>query len=195
MTRPPFHSAHRPLAVLLLACTSAGFAYAATDLPKRKPGLWEIHSTMHTMGGHTSVIQNCIDERTDDLMSRQGEDSMRKQCSQANIRRDGNRITVDGVCRFEGSTATTHGVFTGDFNSAYKGELTTTYDPPMHGMKQSSMTLQARHLGPCQAGQKPGDIVMPGMGTFDAEAMMQKMPDLMKNMPNLDGLLKNLPGR
>ena len=31
-------------------------------------------------------------------------------------------------------------------------------------------------LGPCKAGQKPGDMIMPGMGTMN-------MKDLMKNQP------------
>ena len=36
------------------------------------------------------------------------------------------------------------------------------YDPPQHGMKEMKMSQDARWLGACKAGQKPGDVMMPG---------------------------------
>jgi hypothetical protein len=70
-------------------------------------------------------------------------------------------------------------VFSGKFDSAYKGDIKSTYDPPMHGMRESSSTLEAKWLGPCGAGQKAGDIVMPGMPGG--------MPG---GMPNMEELMK-----
>lgn len=188
----------RPISRLTLLV--AGFAalsgaVAAIDLPKRKPGLWEIHSSLANLGGAGTMMQNCIDEKTDDLMARQGEANARQQCSRSNIRRDGNRVTVDMVCKIQGGTATTRGAFSGDFESAYRGELVTDYNPPVQGMKQSVVTLDARYVGPCQPGQKPGDIVLPGMGAMTPDEIMKRLPEMMKNMPNLEGLMKNIPAR
>jgi hypothetical protein len=42
-------------------------------------------------------------------------------------------------------------------------------------MRESSSTIEAKWLGACLAGQKPGDIVMPGM-----PAGMPNMQELMK---------------
>ena len=34
------------------------------------------------------------------------------------------------------------------------------------------MVQEARWLGPCKAGQKPGDVIMPGMQKFNMQEMM-----------------------
>jgi len=87
------------------------------------------------------------------------------------------------VCQVEGSTATTRGVFTGDFATSYKGDMTTTFAPPMHGMAESRMSFQARLTGPCAPGQKPGDVAVQGipgggagrMSPEDARRMAEEM--------------------
>jgi hypothetical protein len=71
----------------------------------------------------------------------------------------------------QNSTATTRAVFTGQFDSAYKADIKSTYEPPMSGMKESSSVIEAKWLGPCKAGRKSGDIVMPGMPNINMDAM------------------------
>ena len=41
-------------------------AFGASDLPKRKSGLWEIKISNST-GKGAQALQQCIDEKTDDL--------------------------------------------------------------------------------------------------------------------------------
>ena len=43
-------------------------------------------------------------------------------------------------------------------------------------MKESASTMEAKWLGACKPGQKPGDISMPGMPDIN-------MNDMMKNLP------------
>jgi len=43
---------------------------------------------------------------------------------------------VDSVCKFGESIATTHAVFSGTFESAYRVETSSTYEPPMAGVKE-----------------------------------------------------------
>ncbi len=155
-------------------------AQAAADIPKRKPGLWEIQTTLAEMGGITNTLQICIDEEFDDLMDTQGDEDT--DCSENVVHRDGNRVLVDAVCRIDGTTATLRGVFAGDFSSQYTGEIKTTYDPPMQGMATTHLTLEARWLSACLPGQQPGDVVLqgmpniPGMGDLNLEELMKNLP-------------------
>ena len=143
-----------------LLCLGAATALAQ-DAPRRKSGLWEITVSMPQMPA-PMVSRQCVDEKTDDFGSkppRGGPDN----CSKKSVRREGSSVIVDSVCQVEGSTATSHGVFTGDFGTSYKGEMTTKFNPPMHGMAESKMNSQGKLTGPCAAGQKPGDIAVQGM--------------------------------
>ena len=149
----------------------AGAAAAATfDAPKRKSGLWDIKiSSEQTKSVHG--VQQCIDEKTDDLMKKEMGENQQTQCSKNDMRKDGDKIVAESVCKVQNSTATTRAVFTGRFDSAYKADIKSTYEPPMAGMKESSSVIEAKWLGPCQAGQKPGDIVIPGMPNINMDQM------------------------
>lgn len=163
--------------VFALLALFAAFAQAASsDMPARKPGLWEIKMSMPSMP-QPMLSQHCIDEKTDNLLQQQGEKQSRQQCSKNSLSRQGDKIIIDSVCKFDGTTATTHAVFSGDFSRNYRGEIDTTYAPPMHGMKSSKQVLEGKWLGACKAGQKPGDAVIPGMGSMNLNEMMKNMPD------------------
>jgi len=134
---------------LLSLCAAAA---SAEDAPKRKSGLWEISMSMAQMPA-PMVSRQCVDEKTDDFGSRPSRGGPEK-CSKKSVRREGGSVILESVCQAEGSTATTRGVFTGDFTTAYKGDMTTTFSPPMNGMAEMKMSFQARYAGPCAAGQK-----------------------------------------
>ncbi len=161
-----------PLAILLAASSANA---ASPDMPKRKPGLWETKiSQAGSKQGHT--MQQCIDEKTDDLIKSSMGGPMKPDCSKIEFRREGDKLVTEAVCKMSGSTMTTKGVFTGNYDSTYRGDLKTTYDPPMHGMRESSTTIDAKWLGGCKPGQKPGDISMPGMPNININEMMKQMP-------------------
>ncbi|MBK8335368.1 MAG: DUF3617 family protein [Sterolibacteriaceae bacterium] len=147
-----------PLALataLLLAATGT----LAADMPKRKPGLWQIETTMAAAPA-MGPIKQCIDEKTDNFYQQLGEQHKDK-CSESEIRNTGDKIVVHSVCRMGGSTATTDATFSGRFDSDYRGDIRVKYNPPMHGMSESTMTIAAKWLGPCAAGQKPGEMILP----------------------------------
>jgi hypothetical protein len=145
---------------------------AADDLPKRKSGLWEMKMSMAGMPAGMGAMQTCVDEKTDDITQQQAQAQVKKACSRNDIKRDGDRVIVHSVCQFDKTTATTDGVFSGHFDSAYRGDIKTTYSPPMAGRKEAQMTIEAKWLGPCKAGQKPGDIMVNGK-TFNRAAISQ----------------------
>ncbi len=43
-------------------------------------------------------------------------------------------------------------------------------------MKEARSTLEAKWLGACKAGQKPGDVIMPGGGKLNTDDMMKNLP-------------------
>jgi len=140
----------RVLAALLLSCLGLAAALAQ-DAPRRKSGLWEISMSSPQMPA-PMVSRQCVDEKTDDFARRPSQG--REQCSKQSVRREGGNVVVETVCVIEGSTATTRGVFGGDFTTSYKGDMVTKFSPPLHGQAESKMSFQARHLGPCAPGQK-----------------------------------------
>jgi Protein of unknown function (DUF3617) len=166
-----------PAALLLLCLTSATWA---ADMPQRKPGLWEINMQANGMP-NMGAIQQCIDQNTDDLMQQRAKQN-KTDCSVMDIKPQGNKVSIHSVCKFEGSTATTDAVFVGAFESSYKGEMTTRFNPPMHGMSESKMIQDARWLGPCKPGQKPGDVIMPNIGGVNVNEMLKdpKFQEMMR---------------
>ena len=142
------------LASLAIATLPAG----AADLPKRKPGLWEV-VTSQAGGPPGPRAQLCIDEKTDDMAQQLAAGAV--SCSRQDVRRDGDRFVAESTCRIGESTATTKMVFSGTFDSAYQVDIDAKYAPPLMGMGEGRSTVKARWLGPCRAGQRPGDITLP----------------------------------
>ncbi|WP_076997967.1 DUF3617 family protein [Variovorax sp. KK3] len=140
----------------------AGGAWAAIDYPARKPGLWEM-----TIQGDASAktppmsTQQCIDAATDKAMRDMGEGVNQQTCSKQDMRNEGGRIVIESVCKIGTSTATTRAVLAGDFSTGYRMESRSTYSPPLVGRSEGTAVIEAKWVGPCKAGQKPGDMVLP----------------------------------
>jgi hypothetical protein len=164
------------IAALALVTLVAAPAFAL-DLPKRKSGLWEIVTTRDAgaqpgppAGG--GPIRMCIDEKTDDLSRQMGESASKDLCSKREMQREGDAIVAHSVCRFGDTTATSRSVMTGSFDSAYEVDVRTNFEPPTMGMAESRTIIKARWVGPCAAGMRPGDVIMPGgakINMFEAE--------------------------
>ena len=101
-------------------------------------------------GGGPMVSQHCIDAKTDDLMQQRTQGMGKQECSKNSVRREGGKTIAESVCKFGETTATTRAVFSGDFSSNYRGDIQSTYSPPMMGMKEAKQTLEAKWLGACK---------------------------------------------
>lgn len=159
----------KPFTSLLLGATAlliANGAFAA-DAPKRKPGLWQIETRMAAAPGMGPVKQ-CVDEKTDDFYQQLGEQHKDK-CSESETKISGDRIVVHSVCNLGKTVATTDATFSGRFDSEYGGNIRVRYNPPMQGMSETNMTITAKWLGPCEAGQKPGDVILPNGMKFNPQ--------------------------
>jgi hypothetical protein len=157
---------------LLCAAFALGMAdvAAAQGLPARKPGLWEI--TMQVTNAPSQTMRQCVDARTDAQMQRFGKGLGREQCTRESMRRDGDRYLGESECTVGASTMTSRSVFAGNFAKAYRGEVESRYVPPIAGVSQSKLTVNARWIGACPAGWQPGDIQVPNMGRVNVSELM-----------------------
>lgn len=151
----------KPLtATLLISLLPAALpAGAGESIPPRKAGLWEIATEASMIPGQKMMAQRCVGPDGDGDVLDPGARE-RKKCTPPRISRAGSAYVTDMTCTVQGSTATIHGTVSGDFQNQYSGRIDTTYAPPLHGLSSSSMVIAARWLGPCPAGQKPGDTVL-----------------------------------
>ena len=141
---------------LLIVATLVVDAAAADALPRRKSGLWSMSVTMP--GASVPLtMQQCVDERTDDITGTMAD---RNKACRNQTKRTDDRLAFDAICKVGKTTSTTRGVFVGDFKSGYTVESTTTFDPPMAGMRNGVTKAAAQWSGPCKSDMKPGDVVM-----------------------------------
>jgi hypothetical protein len=144
------------------ACLLLAGAASALDYPPRKPGLWEMSIQPEDGASKTPAMQTqqCIDVATDKAMRDMSSSTGQQACSKQDMRNEGGRIVVDSVCKIGTTTATTHAVVSGDMGTGYRMESRSSYNPPLAGRKEGTAIIEAKWVGPCKAGQKPGDMVM-----------------------------------
>jgi len=120
---------------------------AALDFPPRKPGLWQ-----SSTGGKVTD-QWCLNDRADKALR-----EIDLMCG-ATLGAEGDKLVYDNQCKTRARTISSHVVMTGDFTSAYHVEVHETYDPPQSpGQGVVVKEAEMRWIGPCLAGQKPGDV-------------------------------------
>lgn len=158
--------------LVFLAALAIAAPALAVDLPARKAGLWDMTMDFHNAKLPQQTMKQCTDADSDRLMNMNFGGSNEQACVKKDIVRSATGFTVDSICSFGGVTTTSHAVVTGSFDSAYTVDVTSTRNGgrPMPGMAaggESHMTITAKWLGPCGAGQKPGDVTMPNGMTMN----------------------------
>jgi len=131
---------------------------AAETLPTRKAGLWE--SKTVSAEGNTTVRQ-CIDDKTDQLA--QGALGAGQNCSKRTFVKTSTGFKGETECKIGPISATGSSVITGDFGSKIHMDVETTLTgiPNTKDPVRRQMAIDATYLGPCEAGQSPGDIILP----------------------------------
>jgi hypothetical protein len=167
------------LGAVLLAALPAPAAHA-DDMPLRKPGLWEMKIAKTGSVLPEMTMQHCTDETTDKEMSTAFSPVAKEACSKRDIEKTATGYVSDSVCSVGGVTMTSHSDVIGDFNSAYTVKSTAHSDKGPTGVPHDiTTTIEAKWLGECKPGQKPGDIVMPGgfkLNIKDAEKLKGLLP-------------------
>ena len=166
-------------ALILAALFIATPALAQDQMPTRKAGLWEMTMTFEGRNTPPQTMQHCIDATTDKAMQDMSAGARGQTCSKRDMKKVGDTIVFDSVCSTGAGTATSHGVVSGDFNSAYTIKINSKRDggPAVPNMPaETSMTVAAKWTGPCKPDQKPGDIIM-------ANGMKMNVNDMQKGGP------------
>jgi hypothetical protein len=168
------------VAVLPIVCAGATSA-AAVDLPPRKSGLWELTMTFAAGRLPPHVMKQCVDPESDRLMNQNFGAANGQACSRQDVAKSGGTIVIDSVCKFGETTTVSHAVVSGSFDSAYTVDVTSKREggPPLPGAKPGAEThtrIAAKWLGPCEPGQRPGDVTM-------ANGMTMNVLDLQKMRP------------
>ena len=145
------------ISILALICFSV--PAAAAEMPSRKAGLWEIKTNTGVPNVPQIAIRQCIDATTDQQMQPSaGPPGATRQCSQSDVAKSGDTVTVDSICTVGGKSVTSHAVIDGSFDSSYTMTVTAQGEGMPGG---SNVTVTAKWLGPCAADQRPGDMIMP----------------------------------
>jgi hypothetical protein len=160
-------------------------------MPARKAGLWELKMSLEGRDMSSFAMKHRVDAATDKLMNANFGGPANQACAKQDATKAAGAIIVDSVCKFGDATTTSHAAVTGNFESAYTVNVTSTREGgrPLPGQAPGApthMTIQATWLGPCAAGQRAagqraGDIVM-------SNGMTMNVLD----MPKMGGGLKGL---
>jgi hypothetical protein len=161
----------RPLPFFTACAAFLSQGASTAELPKHKPGLWEIKTDSANQASLGVPLRFCVGEEADTILN-WTRSHPRQECGDVNVETEKNRLSLHIECRFKEVTVATDGFFEGAFDSAYKGRINYTVESPQ-GRRELSITQEARWLGPCEAGQKPGDIIMPNKERLNADEIMK----------------------
>jgi hypothetical protein len=147
---------------LLALCSGAALLLTATqafaaDAPLRKPGLWEVKTTIQD-SGRAVTVQQCIDAATDQMLQSSTGPFSAPLCASREVQKSEGGMTIDSKCSFNGKPASAHAVVSGSFDSAYTMAVTAEGDD----LPATKMTMDGKWLGACAADQRPGDVIMAG---------------------------------
>lgn len=145
-------------AISLLLGLACAPSLSAAELPSRKPGLWEVKTTIDHNEARARIVEQCIDSATDQMLQSNAGPFASSSCSGRSVASAENSMTIDSACTFGGKPATAHAAISGSLDTAYTMEV-TSHSADLPGGKMV-MTMEARWLGPCAADQKPGDVIM-----------------------------------
>lgn len=120
---------------------SAATLAATNDMPQRKPGLWRLTSISAAHG--TATFETCIGPEDAIAAPKVG-----TACSQGVARRDGDIVIVNTTCHSSLGEERISTLFTGDFQTWYRGITKMTFDPPAHGIANLGITVDAVYIGP-----------------------------------------------
>jgi len=157
-----------PAARSQAASPAAAATADAETFPRRKAGLWEVRSAA-AQGHGLAPTRYCLGEQADqprNHLDRQV--GTRGACTLGAFQRAGGAWVAESVCKEGRTNVVSKAIASGDFEAEYRIDTLVSYDPPLGGVKREDKeAVVARWLGPCPAHHKPGDMIVPGLGTLN----------------------------
>ena len=167
------------VAVSVLALAACVSSAAAQDFPTRRAGLWEVTITHDGRKTPPQTMQQCTDAETDKLMNAFGGAISADMCSKQEIKKVGATLVINATCQIGPMKSTSQSVVTGDLTSNYTVKVTSKLEGVPAAAQQAAggtTTIQARWVGACKPGQRPGDIVMASGQTMNIRDLRKLMP-------------------
>lgn len=186
--------------VLVVGSVLIGASANAADYPQRKSGLWRMTMTSAQIGGQGITAEHCIDNKTDKAMQRSSMQGPDAECGEQTTKKTADGWSYHVVCKFQQSTATTHGTLSGDFDTHYEMNNVTHFVPALMGVSEEKMRMTADYKGACPADMKAGDMRINGMTMniadqgkpqLQIEGLPDMKPEDMRKM--VEALQKKIP--
>ncbi|MFD0985626.1 DUF3617 domain-containing protein [Methyloligella solikamskensis] len=139
-----FTAASAVLAGLLLQVSSAN----ATEIPKRKPGHWQL--TTVTPGIGKRVFDVCVTEDDNIAVPKNA-----GKCGEPEVLEAGSETIVNVTCKVKDATQIISTALNGDFDKRYHAVVKMSFDPPMGGQDRFGVTIDGKYIGPdCTEGEE-----------------------------------------
>lgn len=161
------------------ALTAVATSALAEELPLRKAGLWEMKIVKVGSQLPELTTQQCTDPSVDKDMVNTVSPIAKQICSKQDLQKTATGYVSDSVCSVAGASVTSHAEITGDLNSAYSVTTQAHTDKGPATLRDTTTRIEAKWVGDCKPGQKPGDIMMPGgfkLNVRDAEKLKGLLP-------------------
>jgi hypothetical protein len=149
-----------PLLCIVVLVVAGEALAQPSPTPVRKPGWWEMSLNVEgpTPSPAHQLIRMCTDKSIDRVQSPFGVHSG-SSCPPPQTTPNGHGWDIVSECKVGAMTVTTTGHASGDLNSAYHVDLVTRMSPPpTPQMSEIRLAVDARWLGACPSGKKPGDV-------------------------------------
>jgi uncharacterized protein DUF3617 len=129
--------------------------------PPTKEGLWETHSTQTQQGKTVSnkPVKMCQSNETTKSMQSNAEELRKKnECTSNVTQPSANTYVEESTCaKGPNAGSVTKVVYT------YQGDIASHTEMHMNvGKLETVMIIDAKYVGSCPAGMKPGDLIMDG---------------------------------
>jgi hypothetical protein len=140
-----FGASRRALPVIVIGSLMFGMTVAsapglADRLPERKPGHWRITSVSAELG--MTEIDACLSPGDSIAIPSAGSD-----CSVPDVRHFDDQVIVNVTCRSKLGEERISTLYTGDFQSWYRGITKMTLVSPTYGQAAMAVTVDAKYVG------------------------------------------------
>jgi hypothetical protein len=147
------------LAAVALAPAASSLAQDQAQ-PTRKPGWWELQLLVSgpTPQPIRQTVYMCTDAESDKRQSPLGVNMNGGGCPPPKITHMSDHWMLSAACDTGKMKISADAVANGDFNDRYHVDIVTRMDPPpAPEAAEVKIGMDARWVGECPAGKKPGD--------------------------------------
>jgi hypothetical protein len=147
-------------AVALLIASSPSLAETSVDKPLRMPGLWQMTAVVSGIPDTVRNFHFCVVPDADQPLAHPSVSV--PDCPEQSWRQDRLTKNLTASCADDSGTVAMRGVFGGDFQYNFQGDLTLQYDPPRDGLSEVTISYEGRRLAPCKDTLKRGVFLIQG---------------------------------